>query len=116
MTKDKEKASVLKLNTYKLTLSSEYREDGGKSIPWMNICTHYYEVVDGVYPTCITEREFDTLVTQLRQKLFEEGKLISTSYMICPNCNSEDIESNKDLRNPFIRCRRCGYYLRKGKE
>ena len=113
MTKDK--ASVLKLNTYKLTLSSEYQEDGGESIPWMNMHTYYYVVVDGNCPTSMTEREFDTLVTHLRQKLLEEGKLINDGYMICPNCNSDDIELNRDLRDPFIRCKRCGYYLSKGK-
>ena len=34
----------------------------------------------------------------------------------CPKCGSHNIESNKDISNPFIRCKNCGYYLRDGKK
>ncbi len=37
------------------------------------------------------------------------------SYDTCPKCGSHNIEANKDISNPFIRCRDCGYYLREGK-
>ena len=33
----------------------------------------------------------------------------------CPKCGSNNIEANKDISNPFIRCRDCGHYLRTGK-
>lgn len=36
-------------------------------------------------------------------------------YSVCPKCGSYNIEANKDIANPFIRCRDCGYYLREGK-
>lgn len=35
-------------------------------------------------------------------------------YSICPKCGSHNIESNKDISNPFIRCKDCGHYLRRG--
>lgn len=34
----------------------------------------------------------------------------------CPKCGSTNIESNRDINNPFIRCKSCGHYLRKGKK
>lgn len=34
----------------------------------------------------------------------------------CPKCGSTNIESNKDINNPFIRCKDCGHYLREGKK
>ena len=33
----------------------------------------------------------------------------------CPKCGSHNIESNRDVSNPFIRCKDCGHYLREGK-
>lgn len=36
-------------------------------------------------------------------------------YSVCPKCGSHNIEANKDINNPFIRCRDCGHYLRAGK-
>ena len=36
-------------------------------------------------------------------------------YDACPKCVSHNIESNKDINNPFIRCKDCGHYLREGK-
>jgi translation initiation factor 2 beta subunit (eIF-2beta)/eIF-5 len=36
-------------------------------------------------------------------------------YKVCPKCGSHNIEANKDISNPFIRCKDCGYYLREGK-
>jgi len=37
------------------------------------------------------------------------------NYDTCPKCGSHNIEANKDISNPFIRCKDCGYYLREGK-
>ena len=36
-------------------------------------------------------------------------------YSTCPKCGSHNIEANKDVSNPFIRCKDCGHYLREGK-
>ena len=36
-------------------------------------------------------------------------------YSVCPKCGSHNIEANKDISNPFIRCKDCGHYLREGK-
>lgn len=35
-------------------------------------------------------------------------------YSKCPKCGSTNIESNRDVKNAFIRCKDCGHYLRKG--
>ena len=36
-------------------------------------------------------------------------------YSTCPKCGSHNIEANRDISNPFIRCKDCGHYLREGK-
>ncbi len=35
-------------------------------------------------------------------------------YKTCPNCGGTNILWNKDINNPFIKCRDCDYYLRTG--
>ena len=32
----------------------------------------------------------------------------------CPKCGSTNIEANRDIKDPFIKCKDCGYYLREG--
>lgn len=31
----------------------------------------------------------------------------------CPKCGSYNIMANRDIRNPWVQCDDCGYYLRK---
>lgn len=35
-------------------------------------------------------------------------------YTKCPICGSTKIVANRDIKNPFIQCQDCGFYLRKG--
>jgi len=44
-----------------------------------------------------------------------QAKPQEEKYSKCPKCGSTNIESNRDLSNPFIRCKDCGHYLREGK-
>ena len=79
---------------------------------------------DAIYLDWIPMSEHQNLETnkediefQRKQEDIKSKLGFSLNDMLkCPKCGSHNIESNKDISNPFIRCKNCGYYLRDGKK
>ena len=99
-----------------IEILKEFQEDGDKEI---------VEYVSNILKSKVKiapKREVTKLEDLHEEISFDDAAYLDwvpmlepQDYSVCPKCGSHNIEANKDINNPFIRCKDCGHYLREGK-
>ena len=100
-----------------IEILKEFQEDGDKEI---------VEYVSNILKSKVKiapKREVTKLEDLHEEISFDDAAYLDwvpmlepQDYSVCPKCGSHNIEANKDINNPFIRCKDCGHYLREGKK